>query len=368
MYVTYKLQDTYKQQKFSFEDLYNNFGNLTPMYDKIPGKNVTVDLTKEQCISLFNKYALADKLDFLLKLAEKGKTLPLDYERFYIPKKTGGLREINAPNPILSAHLRTVKDYLENSLLCLPHNSAYAYTKGRCTVDAVKAHQDNESKWFLKMDIKDFFPNCNPEFIKNQLIKCYPFGLINEIYPNLIDDLIAPGILNNGLPQGTPLSPLLTNLMMIPIDCAIEKLLCSYNQFFIYTRYADDIIISSKYNFDWTKVQEDISHILKEETPFDIKKNKTRYGSSAGRNWNLGLMLNKDNAITVGYKRKERCRAMIYQFMDDYSKGNFWSKADIQAMTGTISYYKMVEPEYFDNLIKKYNSKFNLDFDYITKM
>lgn len=368
MYVTYKLQDTYKQTIFDFEYLYNNFGLTQQAYEKIPGKNVTIDIDDENANALFDKYNLGPKIEKLKMLAEIGENLPKDYERFYIPKKTGGLREINAPNPALSNHLRLIKDTFENEFFCLSHNSAYAYIKNRCTVDALKVHKDNESKWFLKLDIKNFFPNCNPAFIMSQLTQIFPFSIIEQKEPQLLSKLIEPGILNNGLPQGTPLSPFLTNIIMTPIDYAIERILYSYNQYFIYTRYADDIIISSKYDFDWRKIQNDISTLLQEKTPFTIKEEKTRYGSSSGRNWNLGLMLNKDNNITVGYRKKERCRAMIFQFMNDYKQGNYWNKEDIQNMTGIISYYKMVEPVYFTNLINKYNKKFNLNFNEITKI
>lgn len=365
MYITYKTQSTYKQQVFDFSALYNNYGQYQQVYETIPGSNITVNVPNDKAVDLFNKYNLADRIPRLETLAELGKTVPIEYERFYIPKKTGGLREINAPKPLLANHLRVIKDTLEIEFMGLAHNSAFAYVKGRSTVDAVKIHQANNSNWFLKIDIKKFFDNCNKTFIISQLKQVFPFGLLDE---KLLDDLITPGILNDGLPQGTPLSPFLTNMIMVPIDYAIQDLLGTYKQYFIYTRYADDIIISSKYDFNWQQLQEDIEKILSDLTPFKINKAKTRYGSKSGRNWNLGLMLNKDNNITIGYKKKERCRAMIYQFMSDYKNGIEWNKEEIQIMLGLISYYKMVEPDYFSNLIAKYNKKFNLNFNEITKL
>ena len=86
---------------------------------------------------------------------------------------------------------------------------------------------------------------------------------------------------------------------MIPVDFEIARTLREYNhQRFVYTRYADDFQISSKYSFSFTEIQDVIVSILKNfEAPFTINSAKTRYGSSAGQNWNLGLMLNKDNEI-----------------------------------------------------------------------
>lgn len=46
--------------------------------------------------------------------------------------------------------LRRLKTMLEEDFHVLYHTSAFAYIKKRCTVDAVKRHQKNESKWFGK--------------------------------------------------------------------------------------------------------------------------------------------------------------------------------------------------------------------------
>ena len=55
------------------------------------------------------------------------------------------------------------------------------------------------------------------------------------------------GFLDGGLPQGTPLSPTVTNIMMIPVDFKVARELREHNhQRFVYTRYADDFQISSK--------------------------------------------------------------------------------------------------------------------------
>ena len=107
--------------------------------------------------------------------------------------------------------------------------------------------------------------------------------------------------------------------MMIPVDFKIARELREHNhQRFVYTRYADDFQISSKYSFSFMEIQNVIVSILKEfDAPFTIKSEKTRYGSSAGQNWNLGLMLNKDNKITVGYKKKRQFQAMLSSYIMD---------------------------------------------------
>ncbi len=74
------------------------------------------------------------------------------YDTFHIPKKSGGLREINAPKPELMTALRELKTIFETQFFALYHTSAFAYVPGRCTIDSVKRHQKNDSHWFLKTD------------------------------------------------------------------------------------------------------------------------------------------------------------------------------------------------------------------------
>ena len=281
------------------------------------------------------------------------------YNTFYIPKHSGGLRRIDAPKPELMQALQKLKSILEIDLHSLTHNCAHAYVKNRSTFTALRVHQANNSKWFLKLDMKNFFNSCTLTFIQTQLLKICPY---NNIAPELLNTMIKTCLLNNGLPQGTPVSPLLTNLIMIPIDHAILQYCNSHT--LKYTRYADDLLISSKYTFDVLEITRVITNILDmQRAPFAINAEKTRYGSSSGSNWNLGLMLNKDNNITIGHKQKQRFRATLQSFLNDLTNHNTWDTMDIQVLAGQLSYYKQTEPEYFNYVINKYSSKYNIDIN-----
>ena len=137
----------------------------------------------------------------------------------------------------------------------------------------------------------------------------------------------------------------------------------------VYTRYADDIILSSDLAFNWREVQDTIVDIVanKFHAPFSLNMTKTRYGSSAGRNWNLGVMLNSDNQITIGHSKKKVFKAMLFSFMNDEKNGNVWSLEDTQHLQGLISYYKMVEGATIETIIKSYSAKFNKDVEQTIK-
>ena len=68
------------------------------------------------------------------------------YHTFHIPKNSGGLRRIDAPLPELMNALRELKTLLETYFFALYHTTAFAYVKGRSTIDAIKRHQSNEGK------------------------------------------------------------------------------------------------------------------------------------------------------------------------------------------------------------------------------
>lgn len=287
------------------------------------------------------------------------------YRTFYIPKHDGRPRRIDAPNDSLMAALKRLKQILEEDFGCLYHTSAFAYVKHRCTVDAVKKHQANESKWFGKYDLHDFFGSTTLEFVMKMLSMIYPISEVVEdpIGKEELEKAISLGFLNGGLPQGTPLSPTLTNIMMIPIDHILFNTLKDFNrQRYIYTRYADDFLISSRYEFDPKEIEKLIVDTLRSfDAPFTLNQTKTRYGSSSGRNWNLGVMLTKDNKITVGHKRKREFKAMLNSYILDKKNGHPWEIGDVRVLDGYRSYYSMIEKDVIDDIISRMNTKYEFD-------
>lgn len=292
------------------------------------------------------------------------------YETFHIPKKSGGLREINAPVPELMDALRQLKTIFEVNMFASYHTSAFAYVKGRCTIDSIKRHQQNESKWFAKLDFSNFFGSTTEDFVISMFSMIFPFSEIVKRRDGLeaLRKALSLCFLNGGLPQGTPISPTITNVMMIPIDHQICNELRKMDEHYVYTRYADDILVSSKVSFDYNKLQDYILGVLKKfNAPFILKKEKTRYGSSAGRNWNLGVMLNKDNEITIGHQKKKAFKAMCCNYICDKKKGIAWDRHDIQTFQGLISYYRMVEKDYIDYVIDHNNQKFGVNIEALIK-
>ena len=339
-----KVYITYTQNNHRIAEFNNlqEFRNIFQHLKKTQPVTVRKTLYTKYDQSRFNNQTKLDFFDGMLR--NHLRRYPSDkkmehFNVFQIPKKSGGYRTITAPDDMLKAEYTVVKEYLENHLKMKHHQNAFAYTKKTSTLDAITQHKNNNSKWFLKIDIKDFFDTCSPELITRQLRKIAPFNLNIQI-PHMLAEFAT---IDNKLPQGTPLSPIITNLIMIPFDHHFSEWCNAHG--FIYTRYADDILISHQDSFEFSKVIKRMEHLLrKHEYPFEINTKKTRYGSRNGRNWNLGLMLNKDNKITLGHEYKNQCKVILHKL-----KNEELPKEDPHLM-GLFSYLKQIEPTYYNGL------------------
>ena len=169
------------------------------------------------------------------------------------------------------------------------------------------------------------------------------------------------------LPQGTPISPLLTNLIMIPFDFRISKLLYSGTidkRRYFYTRYADDISISCVYDFNPKLIEKTVLEVIKTlGAPFELNTKKTHYASYAGHNFHLGLMYNAERKITVGYKKKDMVKAMLTNFALDNKNGKEWSLHEVQELHGLYNYCRQQEPDYFEHALEHLSTKFKIDIE-----
>jgi len=358
MYLTFLINSARRQ--LTWEDILKN-PYLTAETAKITRKKITKEIPEEYAERLWIKR----KPEYDMAKAWVECNIPDDfdtskhYRHFQIPKKSNPhkMRQIDAPDEFLGNLQTRYKEFIEDILQVLPHKAAHAYVKKCSTVTAMEKHQNNGSNWYLQIDLKDFFNSITGEWLREMLLQVFPFKYLDE---DIMNDIIKAALLNGTLPQGSHLSPLLTNLAMVPIDHDITETLHNYKRHhYVYTRYADDITISCKEKFDPEKIMQIIRGVFKKwNVPFKVNNEKTRFGSKAGRNYHLGIIVNKDNQLSVGHEKNQKFRAMIFNFC---TVGEEWEKHDVQKMLGLISYYKSIEPEFIEKVLNKYSLKFNIN-------
>ncbi|MCQ2968507.1 MAG: reverse transcriptase family protein [Clostridium sp.] len=361
MFVTFYKREEKVINNYSIIDYLNNvdFNKI----ETIKNTKITVETTKNpKSFDIENLHNIVTKLK---TIADKyiNKNIDDYYYSFLIPKKTGGFRRIEAPVDELKTDLKEMLRIIQDEMRVLVHSSAYAYEKNKTFIDALKVHQRNSSNWFLKLDLKDFFGSCTEELVIQKMMEIYPF---NNLTYEEIQSFIWICFKDNHLPQGTPISPFITNLIMVPFD---YKMTAHANKNKLrYTRYADDIIISSYLQIEKSKTEKYVERLLElYYSGLKIKHEKTRYGSKNGRNWNLGLMYNKDRDITVGYRRKKIYKAMLNNLFKSIADGVIPEKDELYHFQGVTAYYKSIEPIYFNKIIEQYQEKFNIRLSDIYK-
>lgn len=156
---------------------------------------------------------------------------PISYQKFQIPKRSKGLRNILAP----VEHLKSIQRQILRRVLggLEPHPCATGFCRGHSIVSNARPHVGKAA--IVRMDLKDFFPS-TPALRVN-----YYFRFIgwNAEAADLLTKLCT---CNNALPQGAPTSPKLSNLLNHRLDSRLAGLAFALGA--SYTRYADDITYS----------------------------------------------------------------------------------------------------------------------------
>ena len=360
MYYTYFYEPKFNEKKdqLTFDQIFDETLALQATPHALSFRTIQIDAPTEH-----SKRKIKSSMQSFVKHFDDAVNALPDtsgcYTQFKIPKHSGGMRTINAPNPELSTIMQNMRLYLEGCGI-LPHTSAYAYVKHRTTKMAVERHCRAKHTWYLKMDLHAFFDSCTEDFVYQQLMQIPHFAILAECTD--LKKYIHFWSLNNGLPQGTPISPWLTNQIMVPVDYYLANYCNQHNC--IYTRYADDLIFSSNSKEFLRSLIDIVTLYFHTFTPFRINEKKTKIASVFGQNYILGLLANKDFNATIGHKKKERLRATLHNFWIDQTS---WSNEARYELLGLINYYMMIEPTYFQTLIDNFNIKHHTDIIQILK-
>ncbi len=289
------------------------------------------------------------------------------YIRFKMPKKTGGERLISAPMP----RLKNAQYWILDNILKIlkPNDVAHGFVDGRSIVSNAKPHIG--AKVVINLDLKDFFPSISYKRVKG-LFRSFGYSeSVSTILGLLCTEAATEEVELDGktyyvetgerhLPQGSPASPSITNLICRRMD---KRLTTAANKLnFKYTRYADDLTFSStSVQLEVGKLLRQIKYIVKMED-FTINDKKTRIIRRNGRQEVTGIVVN--DKANVSRKKLKQFRALLFHIEKDGLEGKSWGSSNnlLASIKGFANYISMVNPEkgnkfksQIANIEKKYN-------------
>lgn len=224
-----------------------------------------------------------------------GKNRKASYHNFKIPKKSGGFRSIEAPNE----QLKKIQLWIKENILDKFTVSGYAkgFKKGISIYDNALPHVGKEL--VINFDVKDFFPSIK----YYEIYKVFKYIGYTDGVSKLLTKLCTNS--KNVLPQGSPASPILSNLVSLKLDKRLGKLAESIGA--SYTRYADDITFSGAVNIQ--KYELLIRRIIFEEG-YDVNEDKFRRQFSFQRQEVTGLIVN--DRVSIPERKIREIENAIY--------------------------------------------------------
>ena len=281
------------------------------------------------------------------------------YTSFSVKKKNGGERIIHAPISGLKHILKPLNIIL--NAIAEPHFKATGFVPGKSIVD--NAIQHTGKHYVYNIDLKNFFHAFDRNRVKLGFMYS-PFNLSEDLEP--IAFLIASlcthpfeidGKIKTVLPQGSPTSPAITNILCVKLDRRLHGLAKRFN--ITYSRYADDISFSSQTNiFIKDEFLNELNRII-EDQKFEINPTKTRLQKSGFKQEVTGLVVNEKVNVNSRYIKQLRMWLYYWEkygfvkaeqvFRKDYvlDKGHV-KKGEPgleNVLRGKLEYLKMVKGE-----------------------
>jgi RNA-directed DNA polymerase len=280
------------------------------------------------------------------------------YRSFSVKKKSGGDRKIHAPVQGLKNILRPLNYVFQ--CMYMPHDAATGFVMDKSIVDNAKKHEGN--RYVLNLDLKDFFHSFDRKRVKLGFMRA-PFNLHGEkeplafllaalcTHPFEIDEKIV-----SVLPQGSPTSPTLTNILCASLDRRLQGLASRFG--LIYSRYADDITFSSPHNvYNVLDFNLELKRIIESDQELAINPKKTRLQKRGFRQEVTGLVVN--DKVNVRRRYIKQIRMWLYYwerygydkaesiFIRDYKSDKGHVKEGkpnlVNVLSGKLEFIKMVK-------------------------
>lgn len=267
------------------------------------------------------------------------------YSSFTIPKRNGGSRNIDAPEDSLKLVQSRLADLLQDCISDIdkergyPEKISHGFRRGHSIISNAKNHSNK--RFVLNVDLKDFFQTINFGRVLGYLLKNRDFSLHNDAAVTIAQIACH----NNGLPQGAPSSPVISNLIAHILDIRLAKLANIYGCH--YTRYADDLTFSTNLrNFPAKLARLDpvsakwvagrsLEKAIK-QSGFELNASKTRVQLEQSRQDVTGIVVN--DGVNVRREYYKSARAFCAEL---FKTGKFYINVKKVDEKGEVSFEKL---------------------------
>lgn len=228
-----------------------------------------------------------------------------------IPKPQGGERQLGIPTLIDRMVQQAIHQVLNPRYEQIFSANSYGFRRGRGAHDALlKASQyvKEGKSWVIDLDLEKFFDKVN----HSRLLWVLSNRIADRRVIQLISRMLSSGMMQDGLlsqrtegtPQGGPLSPLLSNIVLDELDKELER------RGYDYVRYADDvkILVTSAHRAE--RVMAKITAYIEDKLLLKVNRNKSR----VCRSWDLtflGHRIFADGGLGLGEGSERRFKAKL---------------------------------------------------------
>jgi RNA-directed DNA polymerase len=217
-----------------------------------------------------------------------------------IPKINGGLRQLGIPIVIDRIVQQAIAQVLTKIYDHTFSNSSFGFRPKRSANMAIKAssgYVEEGKVWVVDIDLEQFFDKVNHDILMSKIAKTIKDkSLLRLIRRFLTAGLMQDGVYSakgqEGTPQGGPLSPLLSNILLDTLDQELERRGHSF------CRYADDCNIYVNSEMAGKRVMTSITKFLKERLKLIVNTDKSAVNKVKHRQF-LGFRILNNADITI---------------------------------------------------------------------
>ncbi|HCN50905.1 MAG TPA: RNA-dependent DNA polymerase [Chryseobacterium sp.] len=272
------------------------------------------------------------------------------YHIFEVPKKSGGKRKISAPKLQLKGFQQWI---LENILNKIPvGETVHGFTAEKSIVTNAVPHLGKDI--IINIDLQDFFPSISYKRVKGLFAKLGYSEQLSTVFALACtqahtEEIVLDGVkyfVHKGdrfLPQGSPASPAISNLIVYKLDKRLQGLAQKLG--FVYTRYADDLTFSAHQANEQNvnKLLYFVKQVISDED-FTVHPGKLHIMRNKHQQKVTGIVVNEK--LNVERQKLRKFRALLHNIEVNGWQNQTWGKAFhlINAVEGYINFVNMVNP------------------------